>query len=63
MHQVVDASEQQPFAAPQPAHEGMLQRLHSENDDLMQKIAIRRDAALTARYPEGIPNRLEVTTA
>lgn len=30
--------------------------------DLMQKITIVRDAELTARYPEGIPNRLEVAT-
>jgi 2-methylcitrate dehydratase len=29
---------------------------------LMQKIAILRDPDLTARYPEGIPNRLEITT-
>lgn len=29
---------------------------------LMQRISIHRDAALTARYPEGIPNRLEVET-
>jgi 2-methylcitrate dehydratase len=27
------------------------------------KIKIHRDAALTARYPRGIPNRLEVTLA
>jgi 2-methylcitrate dehydratase len=30
---------------------------------LMQKISIVRDAELTARYPEGIPNRVEITTA
>lgn len=29
---------------------------------LMQKISIVRDAELNARYPEGIPNRLELTT-
>jgi 2-methylcitrate dehydratase len=29
---------------------------------LMDRISIVRDAALTARYPQGIPNRLEVTT-
>ncbi|MFN3651319.1 MAG: MmgE/PrpD family protein [Armatimonadota bacterium] len=29
--------------------------------ELMQKIAILRDPALTARYPEGIPNRLEIS--
>ncbi|MBI3910722.1 MAG: MmgE/PrpD family protein [Armatimonadetes bacterium] len=28
---------------------------------LMDRIQIHRDAELTARYPEGIPNRLEVT--
>ena len=27
----------------------------------MSKIAIHRDAALSARYPNGIPNRLTVT--
>ncbi len=27
---------------------------------LMQRITVERDRALTARYPEGIPNRLEV---
>jgi len=31
--------------------------------DLMDRTSILRDAALTARYPEGIPNRLEITTA
>jgi 2-methylcitrate dehydratase len=31
-------------------------------NDLMQKIVIRRDDGLTALYPEGIPNRLEVAT-
>ena len=30
---------------------------------LMDRITILRDPALTARYPEGIPNRLEVTLA
>jgi 2-methylcitrate dehydratase len=30
---------------------------------LVAKIKIHRDAALTARYPRGIPNRLEVTLA
>ena len=30
---------------------------------LMQKITIVRDDALTGRYPEGIPNRLELTLA
>jgi 2-methylcitrate dehydratase len=29
--------------------------------ELVSKIAIHRDAALTARYPNGIPNRLTVT--
>jgi 2-methylcitrate dehydratase len=29
---------------------------------LMQEITVLRDPELTARYPEGIPNRLEVTT-
>jgi len=29
---------------------------------LMQRIRIERDADLNARYPEGIPNRLELTT-
>ena len=29
--------------------------------ELVQKIAIHRDAGLTARYPAGIPNRLTVT--
>jgi len=31
--------------------------------DLVAKIKIHRDAALTARYPRGIPNRLVVTLA
>jgi 2-methylcitrate dehydratase len=31
--------------------------------DLMAKIAIHRDPAATARYPEGIPNRLVITRA
>jgi 2-methylcitrate dehydratase len=31
--------------------------------ELMDRITILRDPALTARYPEGIPNRLEVTLA
>ncbi|MCH8830623.1 MAG: MmgE/PrpD family protein, partial [Planctomycetes bacterium] len=30
--------------------------------DLVSRISIHRDAALTARYPRGIPNRLVVTT-
>jgi 2-methylcitrate dehydratase len=30
---------------------------------LMERISIHRDAELNARYPEGIPNRLEMTTA
>jgi 2-methylcitrate dehydratase len=29
---------------------------------LMQKVAVVRDPELTARYPEGIPNRLEIVT-
>jgi len=29
--------------------------------DLMAKIKVHRDAALTARYPNGIPNRLTIT--
>jgi 2-methylcitrate dehydratase len=31
--------------------------------DLMQKITVVRNPDLTARYPEGIPNRLEITTS
>jgi 2-methylcitrate dehydratase len=30
--------------------------------ELMEKVVIYRDPELTARYPEGIPNRLEVAT-
>jgi 2-methylcitrate dehydratase len=40
------------------------QRLRDERLlGLVAKIKIHRDAALTARYPRGIPNRLEVTLA
>ena len=40
------------------------QRLRDERLlGLIAKIKIHRDAALTARYPRGIPNRLEVTLA
>ncbi len=35
---------------------------HPDVRSLMRKITIGRDAGLTARYPEGIPNRLELTT-
>jgi 2-methylcitrate dehydratase len=34
----------------------------SDVRELMQKTTVVRDAELTARYPEGIPNRLEVAT-
>ena len=36
--------------------------VRSDVRELMQKIEVVRDAELTARYPEGIPNRLEVAT-
>ncbi|MEX0701155.1 MAG: MmgE/PrpD family protein [Planctomycetales bacterium] len=39
-------------------------RLHDEKLlELVSKIAVRRDAALTARYPQGIPNRITITLA
>ncbi|HEU4753758.1 MAG TPA: MmgE/PrpD family protein [Armatimonadota bacterium] len=36
--------------------------LRPDVQELMQKITITRDADLTERYPEGIPNRLEIAT-